>query len=314
VLLIDKKITEELYDIIILGGGVAGLSAAMTAGQLGLHILVLEKAVFGGSVAVLDSVSDYPGIEKIDGWELTQTMVKQAENSGCILLDSIEVREVQKSDSNSFEIKCSNGNHFNGRSVIITTGGQPRLLGLENEVRFAQRGIHTCAQCAGPRYKDREVVIAGNGTWAVEAALHLLHLGCRVTFITGDAKMSGNASHIDILLRHKGFCFMSGCHVEKLSGGEFLAEIGVVNLTTSEHKLLKVDAIFVYRGIVPDIKINAVQQDRKGFFLVDENFMTTRTGVFATGRVVFADLPIQVLVGDGSRAALSAAAWLQAVG
>ena len=84
-LLLDKKITENLYDVIILGGGVAGLAAAITSGQLGLQTLVLEKAVLGGSVAVLESVSDYPGIEKIGGWELTQTMVTQAQKAGCQL-------------------------------------------------------------------------------------------------------------------------------------------------------------------------------------------------------------------------------------
>jgi thioredoxin reductase len=115
-------------------------------------------------------------------------------------------------------------------------------------------------------------------------------------FYHRDAKMSDNASHIAILLRHKEFRFMPGYHVENLSGAEFLAEIGVVNLATSEQKRLKADAIFVYRGIVPDIKIDAVQQDRKGFFLVDENFMTTLPGAFATGRVVYADLPIHVLI------------------
>ena len=310
-LLLDKKITEELYDILILGGGVAGLAAAITAGQLGLRILVLEKAVFGGSVAVLETVSGYPGIEKTGGWELTQTMVKQAGHDGCELLDSIEVNDVQKLENNNFEIKSSDGNRFRSQSVIITTGGQPRLLGLENEASFAQRGIHTCAQCAGPRYKDRYVAIAGNGTWAVEAAFHLLNLGCEVAFITGDTEMYGNARLIDKLLSHKQFHFIAGYHIEKLHGAKYLEEIDVVELTTREHRSLDVAAIFVYRGIVPSIKIVAAQQDAKGFFLVDENFMTSLPGVFATGRVVYADLPIQVLVGDGSRAALSAAAWLQ---
>lgn len=310
-LLVDKKITDESYDIVILGGGVAGLAAALTAGQLGLRILVLEKAVFGGAVAVLDSVSGYPGIERIGGWEFTQTMVKQAENVGCKLLDSIEVSDVQNLNNSIFEISCNDGNCFRARSVIITTGGQPRLLGLENEARFSQRGIHTCAQCAGPRYKGKNVVIAGNGTWAVEAALHLVNLGCKVTFITGDKKMSGNAGHIDSVLKHKQFHFMAGCHVEKLKGTEFLEEVEVVDLTTGDYKRIEAAAVFVYRGIVPDIQIAAARQDAKGFFLVDENFMTSLPGVFATGRVVYAELPIQVLVGDGSRTALAAAAWLQ---
>ncbi len=309
-LLLDKKIVEELYDIIILGGGVAGLAAAITAGQLGLRILVLEKAVFGGSVAVLESVSGYPGIEQIGGWELTQTMVKQAGIVGCELLDSIDVSDVQKLENNTFEVKCNDGNRFRTRSVIITTGGQPRLMGLKNETRFAQRGIHTCAQCAGPRYQGKDVAIVGNGSWALEAAHHLLSLGCGVTFISGDAKMSGNAPLINRLISHKQFHFLGGCHVEKLHGAEYLEKVDVVELTTRERKCLEVAAVFVYRGILPDIKIAAAQQDAKGFFLVDENFMTSLPGVFATGRVVYADLPIQVLVGDGSRAALSAAEWL----
>jgi thioredoxin reductase (NADPH) len=314
VLLLDKEITEELYDICILGGGVAGLAAAITAGQLGLRVLLLEKAVFGGAVAVLETVSGYPGVEKTGGWELTQTMVKQAENVGCRLLDSIEVSNVQKTEKYQFEIECSDGNHFRSRSVIITTGGQPRMLGLTDEARFAQRGIHTCAQCAGARYKDKTVVIAGNGSLAVEAAFHLLSLGCRITFITGDAELSGNAHLINKVLKHQNFWFMGGSHVKKLSGGEHLGEIEVVDITTREVKRLETAAVFVYRGIVPDIRIADAQQDAKGFFLVDENFMTSLPGVFATGRVVFADLPVQVLVGDGSRAALSAAAWQQAAG
>jgi thioredoxin reductase (NADPH) len=311
-LLLDKKITAELYDIAILGGGVAGLSASMTAGQLGLPVLVLEKAVFGGSVAVLETVSDYPGIEEIGGWELTQTMVQQAKKVGCELIDSIEVTGVKEIDNNLFEISCSDGNLFRARSVLITTGGQPRLLGLENETRFAQRGIHTCAQCAGPRYKDRDVAVAGNGPWAVEAALHLLNLGCRVKFITGDATMSGNVIFINRLNSHRHFHFLGGYHVKELLGAEHLEEIDLVELDTGKIKNVKVSAVFVYRGIIPNIKIVSARKDAKGFLLVDENYMTSLPGVFATGRVVYADLPIQVLVGDGSKAALSAAVWLQA--
>jgi thioredoxin reductase (NADPH) len=311
-LLLDKKITEELYDICILGGGVAGLAAAITAGQLGLRTLIMEKAVYGGSVAVLETVTGMPGIEEVGGWEFTQTMVKQAETVGCRMLDSIEVNGVQKQENNRFEIQCSDGNRFQSRAVIITTGGQPKLLGLEDEPRFAQRGIHTCAQCAGARYSGRDVGIAGNGNWAVQAAQHLLNLGCKVVFVSGDTEMTGNAYLVDKILNHEQFHFMAGHHVVKLSGGEYLDKIEVMDVITSELKLLDVAAVFVYRGVIPDIKNIDAKQDTKGFFMVDGNFMTSLPGIFATGRVVYEDLPVQVLVGDGSRAALSAAAWLQA--
>jgi thioredoxin reductase (NADPH) len=125
--------------------------------------------------------------------------------------------------------------------------------------------------------------------------------------------MSGNASLINRILNHQEFQFMASCHVEKLIGGEHLEGIEVVDLTTREIKRFETAAVFVYRGIVPDIRITDVQQYTKGFLLVDENFMTSLPGVFATGRVVFENLPVQVLVGDGSRAALSAAAWLQTI-
>jgi len=311
-LLLDKKMYAELYDITIIGGGVAGLAAAMTAGQTGLRVLVLEKAVFGGSVAVLEAVTDYPGIEEIGGWELTQAMVRQAEKVGCELLDSIEVTGVGDRENHAFAVTCTDGNKFRSRSILVTTGGLPRLLDLEDEKRFIRRGIHTCAQCAGPRYSGRQVAVAGNGSWAVGAAIHLLHLDCGVYFITGDEKMTGNARLIDKLLNHDRFRFIPGCHVAKLYGGGYLAGIDVIDLASRVEKHLKADAVFVYRGIVPDMKIFGAQQDAKGFFVVDENFMTSLPGVFATGRVVYDDLPVQVLVGDGSRAALAAATWLRA--
>ena len=310
----DKNNTEELYDIAILGGGIAGLSAAITGGQLGLGILVLEKTVFGGSVAVLESVSGYPGIEEIGGWELTQTMMRQAAHVGCKLFDSVEVKDVQKSENNTFVIKVSAGNSFRAKAVIISTGGQPRLLGLKDETRFAQRGIHTCAQCAGPRYKGRDVAIAGNGRWEVDAALHLLRLGCGVTFVTGDKKMIGNVFLIDKLLGHEQFHFMGGYHIKKLHGAKNLEGIDLVDLKTNEIKGAEVAAVFVYRTIMPNSGIVAARKNSKGFFVVDENHMTSLPGVFAAGRVVHADLPLQVLVGAGSRAALAAAAWLQEQG
>lgn len=309
-LLLDKRITDELYDITILGGGVAGLAAAISAGQLGLKVLVLEKAVLGGAVAVLETVTGYPGVENIGGWELTQTMVKQAANAGCKLFDLIEVTDVQKADGNIFVLQSSDGKRFKAKAVIVTTGGHPRMLGLENEERFARRGIHICAQCAGDRYSGKDVVVAGNGPWAVEASLHLLTLGCTVFFITGDKRMFGNTILIDKIFSHENFTFLPGCHVVQLHGTDCLSAIDVADLTTGDQKRLPVAAVFVYRGILPDAKIAGARQDAKGFFLVDENFMTSLAGVFATGRVVYADLPIQVLVGDGSRAAIAAASWL----
>jgi thioredoxin reductase (NADPH) len=308
--MVNKKTHEDLFDIVIVGGGVAGLAGALTAGQLGLRVLVLEKTVLGGSVAVLETVCEYPGIEKTGGWELAQTLVKQAENSGCLFYESIEVKDLQGTKNNRFEIHCIGADSFRARSVIVSSGGRPRLLGLQDEERFAQHGIHTCAQCSGARYKGRDVAIAGNGSFAVRASLYLAELGCRVYYITGDAKISGDANLIKKLMSHKQFHFMGGCHVTKLRGDEYLQEIDVAYLGSGTFEKLEVAAVFAYRTVVPNSSLLTAQKDAKGFILVDDKLMTSLPGVFAAGRVVSDDLPIQVMIGDGSRAALSAAAWL----
>ena len=311
-ILLDKEITEELYDITILGGGVAGLAAAITAGQLGLRVLVLEKTVLGGSVAVLEFLAEYPGIEKISGWEFTQNMVKQARDTGCKLIDSIEVTGVVETVDNLFEIKVSDANILSARSVIVCTGGQPLMLEVADEAHFAQHGIHTCAQCAGARYKGKTVAIAGNSSWAVRAAEHLLNLGCTVLYITRDTELSGDGTIINKLINDDHFRFLSDYHITGLYGDEYLEEILVTSLTGGSFQKVQVAAVFVYRGIKPNSSIVPAHKDRRGFLQVDEKFMTSLPGLFASGRVVDHDLPVQSIIDDGNKAAHTAAAWLQA--
>jgi thioredoxin reductase (NADPH) len=165
----NGKTAGKLYDVTVVGGGVAGLAAAKTAGRLGLQVLLLEEIVFGGSVAVLERLEGYPGIEATGGWEFTQIMVKQAEAAGCLLRESIKVTGVRPETNSKFAILCSGKERFRSRSVIVCSGGSPRALGLQEEERFVRRGIHTCAQCAGGRYKGQDVAVAGNGSFSARA-------------------------------------------------------------------------------------------------------------------------------------------------
>ncbi len=304
--------TGGLYDLVILGGGVAGLAAAKTGGQLALRTLLLEKNVLGGSVAVLETVAGYPGIEKQGGWELTQAMVRQAKDAGSDLIDSIEVISVEQSPDRRFIIKTANSGQQQARSVIVCTGGEPLMLELADEVHYARRGIHTCAQCAGARYRGSTVAIAGNSGWAVCAADHLLQLGCTVLYITKDNELRGEASIIKEILKHEKFRFLGGCHVTGLYGEEKLEEILVTSLAGGNYQKIAVSAVFVYRGIKPNSTVVSASKDRKGFLEVDGNSMTSLPGVFAAGRVVEADLPIAAMAEEGSRAAFAAESWLKA--
>lgn len=307
----NGKTTGELYDVIVTGGGVAGLAAAMTAGRLGLQTLLLEATVFGGSVAVLEKLDGYPGIAVTDGWEFTRIMVQQAEAAGCLLLESTEVTAVRPGENSTFEVFCSEKERFRSRSVIICTGGSPRALGLREEERFVRRGIHTCAQCAGDRYKGQDVAVAGNGSFAARAARHLLELGCRVFFITGAAKISADLSLVQELETYEGFYFLGGSHVTSLRGNDFLETVEVTDLASGEPRKLAVAALFTYRTIVPNSDFVAARKDGKGFLKIDKNGMTSLSGVFGAGQVVEPDRPVEIMVGDGSRAALTAAAWIR---
>ena len=288
------------------------MAAAQTGGRLGLRTLLLEKDVFGGSVAVLEAISEYPGIERINGWELTQTMVKQAREAGSSLADSMDILAVEESPGGNFVVDTGDAGRLHARSVIVCTGGQPRMLGLVDEEHFAQHGVHTCVQCAGARYADQAVAIAGNSSWAMRAADHLLNLGCTVSYVTGDHQLSGDATIGQNLLENDRFRFLGGCHITGLYGNEYLDEILLTSLDSGNFRKIRVSAIFVYRGIKPNSSLVAARRDRHGFLQVDENFMTSVSGMFAAGRIIQDDLPIHVMIGDGSRAALAAATWLAA--
>jgi thioredoxin reductase (NADPH) len=304
--------SDNLYDTVIVGGGVAGLSAAINGGRLGLRVLLLEKNVFGGSFAVLETVSGYLGIESIGGWEFTQNMVKQAKDAGCELIDSTEVFKVEKLPDNNFGFRIAGSGLIQAKTVIVSAGGEPLMLELADEIHFAQHGIHTCVQCAGARYRGKTIAIAGNNSWSVLAADHMLKFGCSVLYTTRDTELYGDAKTAEQLLGNDRFRFLGGCHITGLYGKENLEEILVTSLMGGNFQKIAVSAVFVYRGIKPNSKLVPARKDRQGFLLVDENLMTSLPGVFAAGRILHADLPVQDLVDEGSRAVYSAAAWLQA--
>jgi thioredoxin reductase (NADPH) len=297
---------EELYDVVIVGGGVAGLSAAMTCGQYNMKTLLLEKDVFGGSVAVLERVT---GFEKTGGWELAQSMVKQAKDAGCELMDSAEVTEVEELPDDNFGIKIAGSESVQARTVIIAAGGQPLMLELADEAHFAQKGIHTCVQCSGARYKGKTIAIAGNNSWAVMAADHMLKQNCSVLYVTKETELNGDEDVVNHLLSSDRFRFLKGCHITGFYGKENLEEILITGLEGGSYDKVPVSAVFVYRGIKPNSSMVTADKDKRGFLQVDEKFMTSLPGVFAAGRIVHADLPIQELVREGSRAAQSAVEW-----
>jgi thioredoxin reductase (NADPH) len=300
-----------LHDCLIIGGGPAGLSAAMTARRAGLGVLLLEKDIVGGGPAVLAAIDNYPGIAGIDGWTLTRTMEKQARDLGVEILESTEAVSVLLMDDTTKTVTTDNGRKYGARTVIIASGGAPKRLHVEGEERLIRRGVHYCAQCAGPAYKERTVMVCGNGGPALTAADHLLKLAVkRVIFVTEDQQLAGDVFLAADLVACDRFQFLPRTRVRRLTGASQVAGVVLLGLASDETWELAVDAVFVYRGIVPCSTLLAADRDPQGYLQVDPQMQTSMAGVFGAGSVVRSDAQIVIAAGEGARAGLAAAAWV----
>ena len=300
-----------LHDCLIIGGGPAGLSAAMTARRAGLGVLLLEKDIVGGGPAVLAAIDNYPGIVGIDGWTLTRTMEKQVRDLGVEILESTEAVSVLLMDDTSKSVTTGNGPKYRARTVIIASGGAPKRLHVEGEELLVRRGVHYCAQCAGPAYQERTVMVCGNGGPALTAAAHLLKLAVkRVIFVTEDRHLTGDVFLAADLMASDRFQFLPRTRVRRITGSTQVAGVVLFGLAGGETWELAVDAVFVYRGIVPSSTLLAADRNPLGYLQVDPQMQTSVDGVFGAGSVVRPDAQIVIAAGEGAKAGLAAAAWV----
>ena len=298
------------FDLIIIGSGPAGLSAAIIGRRAGLSILVLEKDIVGGGPAVLANIDSYPGIEKIDGWSLTRTMEKQARELGVQITEGEEVISVLSQEKATKKVICAGGKIFDGKTIIIATGGVPKKLDVPGEDRLLRRGVHTCAQCAGPAYNGGKVMICGNGASALVAAEHLLTLSATVTMLIAGENLRGDAIRIKAFHSSPLFHMVSRARVLRILGDEKVTGAEVEYLEDGRTELFAVDGIFLYVGLEPRTSFIEAKKNSHGYLRVDSQMQTSVTGIYAAGGAVRSEPQLIIAAGDGARAALAAASYL----
>jgi thioredoxin reductase (NADPH) len=298
------------FDLIIVGSGPAGLSAAITGRRNGLSVLVLEKDIVGGGPAVLSTIDSYPGIEKIDGWSFTRTMEKQARDLGVEIVEDEEVISVLSREKAMKQVRCARGKVFDAKTVILSTGGTPKKLGVQGEDRLARKGVHTCAQCAGPAYKGGKVMICGNGASALVAAEHLLNLSASVTVLLADENLRGDAIRIKALQSSPLFRQVSKARVLRILGDDKVTGVEVEYLNDGQTEVFTVDGIFLYLGLDPCTLFVEAKKNSDGYLHVDSQMQTSVPGIFAAGGVIRSESQIVIAAGDGARAALAAASYI----
>lgn len=274
---------DKVYDVVVVGGGPGGYTAALYCVRAGLSTLVLESLVPGGQLATTSRVENYPGFDEgIDGFELAQRMQKGAERFGA------ETRFVQveglELDGPVKRIRLSDG-LTEARAVILATGAAPRELGLPAEQRLRGKGVSYCATCDGNFYKGRTVAVAGGGNSAAEEALVLSKLCQRVYIVHRRDTMRATKSYLRPLEQADNILFLWNRVITDLEGKDRLTGLRLRDVKTGESSSLAVDGLFVAIGRIPSTGLcrGLLDLDEAGYVLADETTRTSLPGVFAVG-------------------------------
>lgn len=292
---------EHIYDMIIIGGGPAGYTAALYAGRAGLDTVLLERMSPGGQMALTGDIENYPGFDDgIDGFTLGMKMQKGAESFGA----KTEYTEVTSVDF-SGEIKkveASNKTYY-GKTVVISTGANPRELGIKGEQELMGKGVHYCAHCDGRFYKDRTVVVAGGGNSAAADALYLSKLAKKVYLVHRRDTLRADKIYHQPLLNAENVGFIWNSKVVDFIADDRLTGVRIKEVNTGEITELSCDGVFVSIGRKPATEFlsNSVKLDDNGYIVADESTKTSIDGVYAVGDVRTKELrQIVTAVADGA--------------
>ena len=271
-----------MYDVVIIGGGVAGLSAAIYAARAGKKTLVLEGMMCGGQIVNSPKVSNYPGIKEISGFELATSLYEQAQACGAGI-DYQKVVSVE--DRGDTKLVITDSDTIECKNVIIATGAKHRELGLDNENELVGKGISYCATCDGAFYKDKTVAVIGGGNTALMDALYLSKLCSKVYLIHRREEFRGKDGILNELCNTENVEILRNCIVKEAVADDTVKAIIVENVITHDTREYEVSGIFVAVGQMPDTKLfeGLVDMDEYGYIKADESLKTNVPGIYVAG-------------------------------
>ena len=276
---------KRIYDMIIIGGGPAGYTAALYASRAGLDTLIIEKMSAGGQMALTDIIDNYPGFDGgIDGFTLGMQMQAGAERFGA----KTEYGEVLSLDLlPKIKKTVTDAGEYFSRTVVIATGAGPKALGVEREDELVGRGVHYCAHCDGRFYKNKTVMVVGGGNSAVSDALYLSRLAKKVYLVHRRDTLRATKIYHEPLMEAENVEFVWNTAVSALQADGRLNAVRVKNLKTGEEREIGVDGLFVSIGRKPATELvsGVLSLDEAGYILADETTKTNVPGVYAAGDV-----------------------------
>jgi thioredoxin reductase (NADPH) len=302
------------HDLIVIGGGPAGLTAGIYGARAGLRTVIIEMALPGGHAATTHYIENYPGFpDGVSGIELAEKIKQQVLRFGVEIVGS-EVNSISK-DNGSFTV-TTDGRQFSAPAVIVAIGTDWKELNVPGESELRGRGVSYCATCDGPLFKNRDVAVIGCGNSGIQEGKFLLQFVNHITFVEFLPKITADKILSDRIAGEEKVDFLLNHEVMSINGSERVESITLHDRKSGEQKIIPVSGVFVYVGLEPNTNMlkNIVDLDKKGFVVVDSRMRTCEPGLFAAGDICSKAIrQVVTACAEGATAAFSAYHYLESV-
>ncbi len=301
------------YDSIIIGAGPAGLTAGIYLSRAKAKTLILDSGVAGGQMILTHEIANYPGIESISGYALSNNMRTQTKKFGCDMLSGVSITQIDF-ESELKSLSLSNGKSFSADTIILATGGRSRTLGVTGEANYKGRGISYCATCDGDFFQDKEIAVVGGGNTALEEAVSLTKYASKVTLIHQFDHFQGFKHAEDEARSNEKIQIKLNSRIVSFNGDDKLNSIKVENLLTHEQYDIELDGVFIFIGYEANtdfLQGRCIHLNERQEIVTDEKLQTNIRGVFAAGDALAKRYrQITTAVSDGTIAALNAMEYI----
>jgi len=303
---------DNHYDAIVVGAGPAGLTAGIYISRSRLKTLIVNEGTVGGQMVLTHEIANYPGVESISGYQLSNIMKKQAKNFGCVIKSNTVITDLQI-DGKLKQITLDDGVSYTSDAIIFTPGGRSRTLNIKGENRLKGRGISYCATCDGDFFTDKEIVVVGGGNSALEEAVSLTKYASKVTIVHQFDQFQAFEHAVEEARNHPKINFVMESTLTAYYGDEKIESVDIKNLNTGEVTNFKTDGVFIFIGYLPNTEFikDKIALNASNEIIVNNDMATNLEGVYAAGDSIAKRYrQVTTAVADGTIAALAASNYI----